>query len=820
MNPATPSRRVKRAGRGARVRGILGGVLAGSFLLAFLAFWFSLPDPLFPMTYSAVLTGRDGQLLSARVAADGQWRFPPGQTVPPRFAEALIAFEDRRFRSHFGVDPLAVARAFRDNFQAGRIVSGASTLTMQVIRMARGNRRRTYGEKALEAVLALRLELTRGKDEILALYSAHAPFGGNVVGVRAAAWRYFGRPPEDLSWAEQATLAVLPNAPGLVHPARSRQALRERRDRLLRHLSQSGHLDSVELRLSMREPLPGAPRPLPQQGSVLLDRLVSNGKPEIFRTTLDGALQTRVEQIMAFHAPRMRAAGIYNAAVVVIDNKDFTTVAYAGNLGRPGMKGHGYAIDLAQARRSTGSLLKPFLFAAMLEHGELQPGSLVPDIPIQFDGLRPENYDKRHRGAVPASVALARSLNIPATVLLRRHGVGRFQALLEKLGMRTLFRTPGEYGLTLILGGAEGTLSELTAIYANLARIALYEKPREGIQLLRPTLLQGRKPEEIGPAPFGAGSAWLTLKTLVEVNRPGSNKFWRNFSNAQPVAWKTGTSYGLRDGWAIGTTPRYTVGVWTGNATGEGRTGLTGLGVAAPILFSVFGLVDGGGWFEKPEALLRTIEVCRSDGYLPSNGCPRIKAEVPIRAHFNGVSRNQRWLHLDPSGRWRVHAGCESVASMVSTSWFILPPLQEHYFRRHNAEYRPLPPWRSDCRPKDGVSGPAFQIVYPNPGTGVYIPTDFGGVRSGIVLKAAHRDPEALLYWHMDGRMIATTRVFHEVAIDLEPGAHRLTVVDQQGERHTRDFQVFGPETNASIASRSTATHPAPGNPAAGNSAD
>ena len=199
-------------------------------------------------------------------------------------------------------------------------------------------------------------------------------------------------------------------------------------------------------------------------------------------------------------------------------------------------------------------------------------------------------------------MALTRYLNIPATILIRRDGVGRVQALLEKLGMRTLFRTPEEYGLTRILGGAEGTLFERTAIYANLARMALYGKAREGIQMLRPTLLQDRKPEEIGPAPFSAGSAWLTLKTLIEVKRPGNDKFWRNFSNAQPVAWKTGTSYGLRDGWAIGTTPRHTVGVWTGNATGEARAGWTGVGVAAPLRLGVCGLCGGGGQsrFDRP----------------------------------------------------------------------------------------------------------------------------------------------------------------------------------------------------------------------------
>lgn len=766
-------------------------------VLAAVLFWRALPEPLFDAPRSTVVTDRDGRLLSARIADDGQWRFPLRRKVPERFATALIAFEDKRFRHHAGVDPIAVARAMCENRRAGRVVSGASTLSMQVIRLALGNPPRTWPQKLYETLLAVRLEMSFDKDEILALYAAHAPFGGNVVGLEAAAWRYFGRPPRHLSWGEAATLAVLPNAPGLIHPGRGREALRERRDQLLRRLHAEGHLEALQLELALREPVPDAPRPLPRAADHLTDTLRAERPGHRFRTTLDRDLQSRVVEVVDRHATTLKRAGVYNAAVVVLDNRTFEVKAYVANTGRPGMDGHGYAMDLVRRPRSTGSLLKPFLYAAMIEHGELQPGSLVPDVPAHFNGFRPENFDRKYRGAVRAREALAHSLNVPHALMLQRHGIGRFQEELEQLGMSTLFRAPDRYGLTLILGGSEGTLWELTSMYANLARAANEGLPRQRQSRRQPVVTAGDTPPREKGLPFGAGAAWLTLQTLVDVPRPGDKQYWQEFASSRRIAWKTGTSYGLRDGWAVGTTPTHTVGVWTGNATGEGRAGLTGTTMAAPILFDVYGQLDTGGWFERPSYRLKEIAVCRSDGYLPTNGCETETAAIPRGAHFDRVSRHHRWVHLDDTGRWRVNADCASVADMRHESRFTLPPVQEHYYRRHNADYQSLPPMRPDCRDAPTGDRPPVSIVYPQGDTGIYIPTDFGGRRSRVVLEAVHRDEDALLYWHIDGRSIGTTRTFHEKAVDLAPGRHRLTVVDETGRRVSRVFRVIGDEPDA-----------------------
>ena len=432
-----------------------------------------LPEPLFDDAVSSVLEARDGSLLGARIASDGQWRFPGRDSVPGKYAAAVIAAEDQRFRWHPGVDPLALARAAWTNLRAGKVVGGGSTITMQVIRMSRGSRPRTYREKFVEAALALRLELGTDKDEVLALYAAHAPFGGNVVGLEAAAWRYFGRGPADLSWAEAAMLAVLPNNPGAVHPGRSRAELLEKRDRLLGRLQETGTIDAEELELALLEPLPDAPRPLPQVAPHLLQTLAAGdgGAGRRYASTLDAALQRLVGDVASRQSRSLASMGIRHLAALVVDNRTFEVVAYVGNSRWAVGEGTGHAIDLIRRPRSTGSILKPLLFARMLDAGEILPETLVPDIPSQFAGYRPENYDREFRGAVPARTALARSLNVPAVWMLRRHGVDRFYDFLRGMGMTTLHRPPGDYGLTLVLGGAEGTLWDITGMYANVARI-------------------------------------------------------------------------------------------------------------------------------------------------------------------------------------------------------------------------------------------------------------------------------------------------------------------------------------------------------------
>jgi len=566
---------------------------AGAALLVAAAwFWQALPEPLFASPLSTALYAADGSLLGARIAADGQWRLPATPVVTDKLARALIAAEDQRFHRHPGIDPLALARAIVLNVRKGHVVSGASTLTMQVIRLARGNPPRTVGEKALEAVLALRLELGHSKSEILALYAANAPFGGNVVGAEAAAWRYFGRAPESLSWAEAATLAVLPNSPALVHPGRAREALKRRRDALLARLNTAGALTPQQLALARLEPLPGAPRALPRAAQHLLDTLAAQrGAAPRLMTTLDGALQAEVQRLLAQRAAANARQDVRNAAAIVIDNRTLSVVAYVGNsppeIAGPDGEGGGSAVDIVRAPRSTGSVLKPFLFAAAVQEGRIQPGALLPDVPVRYEGFRPENFDHRNRGAVPADQALALSLNVPAVYLLRSYGQARFYDVLTRLGLTTLFRTPDGYGLSLILGGSEGTLWDLAGLYAQLARIttAGLPQPRSRYQAIR--VLRDDAPAVPRASDIGAGAAWLTLRALREVGRPEDESHWKSFASALPLSWKTGTSYGLRDGWAIGVTPQHTVAVWVGNASGEGRAGLTGATMAAPLLFDI-----------------------------------------------------------------------------------------------------------------------------------------------------------------------------------------------------------------------------------------
>lgn len=767
-------------------------------LIAAATFWWSLPPKLFDQPLSAAIYDHSGQLLGARIADDGQWRFDTPARVPEKLATSVMQFEDKRFRWHPGVDPLAMARAVWLNLSSGSIRSGGSTLSMQVIRLARGNPARTFGEKALEAMLAIRLELRYSKDEILSLYTGHAPFGGNVVGMEAAAWRYFGHSPEHLSWAEAATLAVLPNSPALIHPGRGRKLLLAKRNRVLEGLHAAGTLDALEYQLALAEPLPGAPRALPRLAPHLLDTLAARDPNAThLNTTLDRAMQQSVTRIINNRAQAYAAQGVHNAAAIVVDNHSLQVRAYVGNSAadeRQFDSERGHAVDVIQSPRSTGSLLKPFLFAAMVQDGALQPSSLVPDVPMHFTGFKPENFDRSYRGAVRARDALAQSLNVPAVYMLREYGLDRFYDLLRQMDMSTLTRAPDNYGLTLILGGAEGRLWDMAQMYANLARISESGRRRGALRYAH-LRVQAADDQQLGAATaIGSGAAWLTLEALQEVSRPELDRNWKNFASSRKLAWKTGTSFGQRDGWAVGVTPRYTVGIWVGNASGEGRAGLTGAAMAAPVLFDVLNELDDGGWFAMPQVNLKQVRVCRDDGYLPSDSCETEDQWVPADAHFQTVSRFHRTVHLDAAQLWRVDSRCERVGAMVHKSWFVLPPAQEYFYRMRNAAYRRVPDYRPDCRKlvqAEAAQRP-FEIVYPDSSSAIYIPDDFGGQRGRVVFEAVHRVDDATLYWHVDDGYAGVTRTFHKLALDLPAGEHRLTLVDDEGHRQTRRFTVLG----------------------------
>ncbi|MCX6267439.1 MAG: penicillin-binding protein 1C [Bacteroidetes bacterium] len=775
-------------------------------LLLFMAllFWFSLPRPLFQDPVSTVLLDRAGNLLGAKISADQQWRFPESVTVPEKFRLAITHYEDRFFRYHPGFNPAALFRAAYLNMKHGRIISGGSTISMQVIRLMRKNRERTYLEKFKEIFLAFRLEVSHSKADILRLYVSHAPFGGNVVGLDAAAWRYFGADAGSLSWAEAATLAVLPNSPGLIYPGRNPHSLLTRRNKLLDILYARGVIDASTCTLAKSEKIPEKPFPLPQRAPHLLDRIVREGNSGTrVCTTIDINVQNRVSDILDLHSIQLRANEIHNAAALVLDVNSGNVLAYVGNIPGETARDHGNNVDIITAPRSTGSILKPFLYAAMLSEGLLLPNTLVPDIPMQVGGFIPENYNLTYDGAVPAKMALSRSLNIPAVKMLQTYGYEQFYALLRKLGMTTLSKPADHYGLSIILGGAEANLWDLAGIYASMARTLNHysgTNPKYSRSDFHPPgylASENRMSQSFNDQSswFDAGSIWLTFEAMVEVSRPDAELQWQQFSSSHKIAWKTGTSFGNRDAWSVGVTPEYVVAVWAGNASGEGRPGLTGVAVAAPVLFDIFKALPPATWFKTPEGALMPAAVCRYSGYLATSLCEFVDT---LWVQKSGSKTTpcpfHQLIHLDKTGLWQVNSTCESQENMQHVSWFVLPPVQEWYFRNKNPFYKVLPPFRKDCG--GNTDRRNMEIIYPKNNSKIYIPVDLDGKPGSTVFKVAHRNTEIRVFWHLDDRFIGTTVQMHQMALSPDRGIHRLTLVDQTGETLRIVFEVINETFN------------------------
>jgi penicillin-binding protein 1C len=659
-------------------------------------------------------------------------------------------------------------------------------------------------EKGLEMVMATRLDAVKSKEEILALYATHAPFGGNVVGVETASWRYFGKRTDQLTWAEAATLAVLPNSPALIHPGRNRQALLDKRNRLLQKLHQLGRLDALSCELAQAEPLPDAPHPLPQSAPHVLNRLIAaSGKTTHFHSTLDASLQERVNAVLAQRLEQYRGNGIHNLAAVVLDVATGEVLAYAGNTPGAGAD-HGEDVDVAGAPRSTGSILKPYLYALALESGQILPQSLLHDVPTQLGRYKPENYYESYDGAVAANRALIRSLNVPFVLLLQQYGLEKFHFNLQRLGLTTLNRPPSHYGLSLILGGAEARLLDITNTYAGMARVLgrFYERDgRYGANDFHPPvfLKQKKRPTEgklLREAPLlGAGAVWHTFEAMQEVERPQSSGEWALFQASRRLAWKTGTSYGYRDAWAAGVTPRYAVGVWVGNADGEGRPGLIGVDIAAPVLFDlVEALPNDGAWFDPPYDAMTEVPVCRQSGYRAGEHCDADSVWIPKSGLNAPVCMYHQLLHLDPGGTWQVNSACEAPGNMQHRSWFVLPPVEEFYYRSKHPSYQTPPPFRPDCLGAPGTvdEGKPLQLIYPRQAARIYVPVDLDGKLGSTVFQVAHRNPDTEVFWHLDGVYLGSTRTFHQMALQPGVGKHTLVVVDPQGYRLEQQFEVVG----------------------------
>lgn len=757
-----------------------GLVIAGLFFL-----FLCIPVPKFDDPYSTVLLAKDGELLGAHIADDGQWRFPASNSYSEKYVACVLEYEDQQFFRHFGFNPIAFFQALIENNRAGKVVRGGSTISMQVVRLARKNKPRTYGEKILEVILAMRLELHYSKKSILDLYAAHAPFGGNVVGIDAAAWRYFHTTPDQLTWSEAATLAVLPNAPAMIHPGKSRERLLDKRDTLLLRLTRSDvhiprrwnvpRLTRDDYELALLERLPDKPYDMPMLAYHYLMDQEKVHKGEQIHSDLNYTLQQTVNDIMNRHHQNNAMNQIENAAVYVVDYLSGEIVAYAGNNAHAK---DAAMVDMVKAQRSTGSILKPFLFAAMLDEGTLLPTMLLPDIPMNLSGFTPKNYSGQYWGSVPANTALQHSLNAPFVYLLKQYGHQKFHSLLKRLDLSGIVFDADHYGLSIIVGGAEASLYDLVNAYARMGR------------KLAAAVNEDFETSDLDESlPFSADAIAITFDVMKGLTRPTSQTGWSGFSSSKQVAWKTGTSFGFKDAWTIGLTDRYVIGVWVGNADGEGRPGLTGVGSAAPLMFDIAGVLKDSYTYPSNTDSSIEVEVCAESGYPPSEHCKNIKkVSMPDVELKTGVCPYHKKVFLDSTRQYQVLPDCYPVDQKRYEIYFVLPPVQEMFYKRHSALYRPLPAMYPSCATAHPDDMMAF--VYPKADAHVTIPIGIRGDRQQVIFEIAHRNPKKQIYWTLNDVFLGKTWLNHQMPIDVEKGTYELRCVDEDGVELYRKIVV------------------------------
>jgi penicillin-binding protein 1C len=757
-----------------------------------------LPSKLFNEPCSTVLLDHENKLLAAQIAKDGQWRFPQSDSVPAKFRHCITLFEDEYFYYHPGVNPASIFKSIKRNLGSGKIKSGGSTITMQVARMMRKRKSRTYRQKILEILLALRIEMSYKKSSILNLYASNAPFGSNVVGLQAASWRYFGRGPEQLSWAESAVLAVLPNAPSLIYPGKNHERLIEKRNRLLKKLYDKKIIDESTYNLSLKEELPEKPFPLPQIAPHLLTRSIQeHGAGEIFRSTIKKNLQESATDLLNKHVQTTSTNQIHNACVIVADTKTGEVLAYVGNSSSEKNEHENY-VDIINSQRSTGSILKPFLYAFMLNEGKILPQSLLEDVPIQIGSYGPKNFNLNYDGLIPAHQAIARSLNVPAVKMLMDYGTAKFHYRLKQLGFKTFNKSTQHYGLSLILGGGEANLWDIASAYSSMGRaLAYYSNSRNKYAANSYRPLSYLKPQkEYKPVIsentdlLNASTLWYTFSAMTELLRPQDYVGWMSFANKNRIAWKTGTSFGFRDAWAVGLNDKYTVAVWVGNASGEGRPELTGTSMAAPLMFSVFNLLSQRTWFDKPEGDMLTMKVCKQSGYRASDICPDTEKRLcQANSEKSPLCSFHKIINLDETETYRVNSNCYSVSKMKQVAWFVTSPVQEYFFRQYSLFYKPLPPYSSDCISEQNIR--QMEIVYPRQDFKVYVPVDESGNRTRCVFKAAHKNSDAELYWYLNNEFIGSTKKYHQVSVLPEKGKQELLITDNFGETVKVAFETI-----------------------------
>ncbi len=746
------------------------------------------PLPLPKDDLARVVLAEDGTPLWRFADANGVWRYPvQTREVSPYYLDALLTYEDRWFYEHPGVNPLALLRATWQNLTGARVVSGGSTLSMQVARLLDPHSRTFHG-KLRQLWRTAQLEWHLSKDEILNLYLNRAPFGGTLQGVAAASWAYLGKSPAQLTHAEAALLAVLPQAPSRLRPDRHPQRAQQARDKVLRRLAEFQVWPQSAVDEALQEPLLLAPRLEPSLAPLLARRLNRQDSPPLIRTTLDATLQRRLEDLLL--GWRARLPEHTSAAILVVEEETMAVRAYLGSVDINDTKRFGH-VDMISALRSPGSTLKPFLYGMALDEGLIHSESLLQDVPRRYGDYRPGNFSMGFSGAVPASTALSSSLNLPAVQLLEAYGPKRFAAQMRIGGVPLALPALAEPNLALILGGAGSRLEDLVSGYSAFARDG-----RSAAIRLQPDDTLKERPL------LSPGSAWIVRRILSGQARPDRDP--RAELVQRPVlAWKTGTSYGFRDAWALGVGPRYLIGVWIGRPDGTPVPGQFGLASAAPLMLQVHDVLTNRDSQRGISAPVRPVPanvgvaaICWPLGQPMSRSDPNCRRQRFAWTLDNTTPPTLQALDQPLSvglmeSVWvnakglRVDAHCPGAVSKNIALW--PAPLEPWLPRGERREAR-IPAADPDCPPPALAASSPLSIVGVREGDQLRLPA---ASQQALHLKISALGGSGRRWWFLNGAPLGDSANQDSINASFEQlGRYQLSVLDEAGQTARLEFSV------------------------------
>lgn len=737
------------------------------------------------VSYAQIVEDADGQPLTAFLSADDRWRFKTEiEDVSPVLRNAILYKEDRWFRWHPGVNPIAIVRAFWNNLVSGRRTSGASTITMQVARLLSPSAR-TMPNKLVDMVHAVQLEIHYSKDEILRLYLSLVPYGGNIEGVKAASVLYFNKSPLQLSLAEITALMVIPNRPTSLRLSEDNQRVVQARNVWLMRMREDDVATADDVEDALAEPLMAQRVPTPRMAWHAALRLrtsgASVGEP-VIHSSIRRNTQEKVEALALNHSRRLASYGIYNASVIVVDNRTRNVVAYVGS-SDPNDTQHAGQVDGVISVRSPGSTLKPLLYGLAFERGLVTPHTMLQDVPINFDGYAPQNFDKHFHGMVSMEQALAQSLNVPAVSMLNRVGVGSFVDLLARAHMSSVISKRKDLGLSVVLGGCGVRLDELTALYAAFANDGVYQ-PLRWLSTEAPYDANSQNGVRILSAP----AAWVITETLLKLERPDLPSNIALGTRIPRVAWKTGTSYGRRDAWSIGYNGNYTIGVWVGNFDGTGVQHLTGSEAATPLLFDVFNAIDRSGervWHQRPKELDFRL-VCSITGAVPSDSC----TDQIIDDFLPNISNSTKCNHVQEmfvsaDSKTSYCVACLPDRGYRRASFLNLPAPVLALYRNEHLSVRTPPPHNPKCTRVE--SDGQIAVTAPTANKEYILERDG---ESRLQLRCQASADATSVYWFINDVFLTAAPPDGVVFFEPEGGSTDITVMDDRGRKTTINVAV------------------------------